>query len=437
MVRAFVVFCAALFVLVTFEVSARRHAGAGDVLQRVLHVAAGQQRVGAYTWLEDRGMAVKLAPAVPRQSWPRLLAGDAPDRGPVATGLWELGETGFRGLRETLEQQGAVFEASAAFRFAPRAYGEDVNASWTVVRLAGGRAGGVADFSVNDRKFAFVFAAEAGADARLLAHRDAVLAETVMLPGAVAGAVCPLLVEGRFAFVLPGWRRVGERFYSTVAGSWLGLRIFQVSEVDFPSLGALRNELEAQLSNAGFRAAVGEPAAVPGGSGFVREYYRDDDGYVQRVLYAKLASVYLVALMQAPTAQRDQLQARAAQFIASITPVEIGGQPVVHLPYFTEVRHVRCVAWQSGRQLVWGALFDDVRHAAVTWRQDDVEWHVAALRDGEVIAEKSGVTNSSRTLNPLVNADGRALALNGDWTGTLEVELKVGTHTARATVNVR
>jgi hypothetical protein len=411
-------------------------AGAADVLDRALGDSiAAQQRVGGYTWIEDCGIAVKLAPAPASTTWPRLLAGDAPE-GQGSAALWELGDTGFRGLQQRLESGGATFEASTAFRFRPRAYPAEITGNWTRVTLAGGRAAGVVDFAANDRKFAFVFASATG-DERLLARRDTVLHETLIMPGAKAGSAAPLLLEGRYAAVLPGWQRVGDRFYAKVGGGWLGLRMFQVAETDFVSMAGLQTALEGDLLAAGFKPASGNPARVAETSGFLREYSRPDDPYVQRVLYANLAGGYLVALMQAPIALRDHLEAHMAQFVASIARVDLGGMSGVPAPYFNEVRNVRCVAWQSGRQVIWGALFDDARHQPVAWRQDEVAWAITATREGEIVAQKSGATNSSRSLNPLVDADQRALAIPGDWTGPVELELKVGTQTARATVAMR
>ncbi len=436
MVRSFIAILAAFAVLVALPSGHPARAGAEDVLDRALGTAAATtQRVGGYTWLEDCGIATRLAPAPGGSAWPRLLAGDAPD-GQGSAALWELGDAGFRGLQQRLESGGATFEASTAFRFQPRVFPAEITGNWTRVTLAGGRVAGVVDFSVNERKFAFVFSA-IGGDDRLLARRDTVLHETMILPGVKAGSSAPLLLEGRYASVLPGWQRVGDRFYAKIGGGWLGLRMFQVAETDFVSMAALQTALESDLLAAGFKPASGSPATVADTSGFLREYSRPDDPYVQRVLYANLAGGYLVALMQAPIALRDHLESHMAQFVGSITRVDLGGSTGVPAPYFNEVRNVRCVAWQSGRQVNWGALFDDARHQPVAWRQDEVAWEITATREGEIVAQKSGATNSSRSLNPLVDADQRALAIPGDWIGPLELELKVGTQTARATVAIR
>lgn len=410
---------------------------AAQVLERALKPAAAHStRVGAYTWLEDYGIGIKLAPAVRRADHPRLLAGDSPDAQPVSTGLWDLGPDGTASIKRRLEAKGARFEAATGMDFSVRGQPGLVRGTWARIDLGSGRQAALLEFTVNERKLGLLFASEAGATGTLAGSRDALLRDTVILPGATEGSCSPLIMEGRYACVLPGWQRLGNRFYADVPGGWLGLRMFQVSESDHDSLDALLRSLEGDLTAANFRPAGGSRPMVAGVTAFLREYFRND-GYVQRVLYAKLGGGYLVALVQAPEGARDQLATRTDEFIAGITELGIeGGASAWPLP-FGQVQNLRLVAWQDGQRILWGALFDDTRRGQVLWRQDSVFWHIKAVRNGQIVAERTGYANSSRALNPLVDAEERQIEFTGDWAGQLELELEVGGLRTRATVSVR
>lgn len=411
--------------------------GAAQVLERALKPAAAQTtRIGAYTWLEDYGIGIKLAPAVRRAEYPRLLAGDSPDAQPVSTGLWDLGPDGASAIKKRLEAKGARFEAAAGMEFSVRGQPAVLRGMWARIDLGGGRQGALLDFTVNERKLGLLFANEAGAAGTLAGSRDALLRDAVMLAGATDGSCSPLIMEGRYACVLPGWQRLGNRFYADVPGGWLGLRLFQVSESDHESLDALLRSLEGDLTAANFRPAGGSRPVVAGVTAFLREYFRND-GYVQRVLYAKLGGGYLVALVQAPEGARDQLATRTDEFIAGITELGIGSEAGAWPLPFSPVQNLRLTAWQDGQRILWGALFDDTRRGQVLWRQDSVFWHIKAVRNGQIVAERTGYANSSRALNPLVDAEARQIEFTGDWSGQLELELEVGGLRTRATVNVR
>lgn len=410
---------------------------AESVIRRALKTAPAEvSRVGAYTWLEDYGIGVKLAPAARQADFPRLLAGDAPENQAIATALWDLGPDGVAALKRNMEAKGARFESGTGLSLRPKAFPQDIAGHWTRVDLGGGRNAGVLDFTANGFNFALVFSAEAGAEAGLPAFRETFLRDFVLLPGMQPGSCAPLIFEGRYACVLKGWQRVGERFYATVNQSWLGLRLFHVAETDHESLDALTTALETELTAASFRPAPGSRPDVAGTQAFLREYYRED-GYVQRILYARLNGGYLVALAQAPVGLRDQLTVQVGEFVAGITPLEFGGVGATRPLYFNDVRNVRIVAWQDGRRVLWGALFDDGRRQQVLWRQDDVAWNVRAVRNGEIIASRNGLANSSKALNPLVDAELRALDLMGEWTGALELELEVAGERSKTTLNVR
>ncbi|MBX3461501.1 MAG: hypothetical protein KF696_16270 [Planctomycetes bacterium] len=410
---------------------------AAQVLERALKPAAGQTaRVGAFTWLEDCGIGIKLAPAARRNELPRLLAGSAPDGQPVATGLWELGPDGVAALKRRLEAKGARFEAATGTSFPVRGMPGEIKGNWSRLDLGNGRAGAMLDFVANGRAFALLFSGEAGGSGALLTARDTLLRDMVILPGAVDGSCAPLIMDGRYACVLPGWRRVGSRFYTDVNGGWVGLRLFEVSDADHDSLDALLRSLEGDLTAANFRPAGGSRPLVAGVTAFLREYFRND-GYVQRVLYAKLGGGYLVALLQAPESVRDQLALQTEQFVSSITTLDLGGGATAWPMPFSTAQNTRIVAWQDGRRVLWGALFDDARRAQVLWRQDSVFWHIKAVRNDEIVAERTGYANSSRALNPLVDAEPRMLELPGEWTGQLQLEFEVGGMRTRATVQIR
>lgn len=418
-------------------IPARAPTSAEAVLERALQSLPGSvARVGAFTWLEDCGIGVRLAPAPPEQGLPRLLAGDAADGKPVITTLYELGDGGFGVLQSRLEQRGGRLEATAAFEFEPRVFGAGISGNWTIITMEDGAAAALLDFAANGRRFAFMFRAQPGAEGSLPAYRDATLRDFILAPGVVSGARAPLLLEGRYAAVLDGWHAVGPRHYATTDGGWLGLRIFQVAESDFESLDALQRALEAELAAARFRPTPATRPEVAGTEGFLRVYFRDD-GFLQRILYAKLDDGYIVALMQAPEAMTDELAARADRLAAGIVALGVD-LPAGPAPMpFSAVAAVRCTAWQDGRRVMWGAAFDDARRRQALWRQDDIPWSITATFEGETVATLQGTANSSKALNPLVDTAARALEIPGEWTGRLDLELEVAGIKARAIVVVR
>jgi hypothetical protein len=130
--------------------------------------------------------------------------------------------------------------------------------------------------------------------------------------------------------------------------------------------------------------------------------------------------------LQAPEALRTTLSDEMDQFSRSLQTTGIGGSVGASTLFFSHVRNVRCLAWQNGRRVQWGALFDDSRQQPVIWRQDGIEWNIQMTKGGQMIREREGKVNSSRALNPLADADLRELALPDGFEGDVELQLTVG-----------
>src|SRR5690606_18301948 len=144
------------------------------------------------------------------------------------------------------------------------------------------------------------------------------------------------------------------------------------------------------LESAGFRPTPATRPDVAGTSGFMRVYFRDD-GFLQRILYAKLNGGYIVALMQAPEAMNDELASRAERLAAGIVALEVDVPGVASPLPCSAIAAVRCTAWQDGRRVMWGALFDDARRRHALWRQDSIAWSISASHAGESVAVLEGV----------------------------------------------
>jgi hypothetical protein len=399
-------------------------ASAEDVVTRALDgsIQSAALQVGNYTWIEEAGIGVQLPAAPYTSTWPRMLAGRTLDES-RSIALYELGEDGFARLKANLEGAGATLAGSEAWPFRPRRYPEELAAQRTRLRLSDGRGGFIVDWRASDRHFAVV-AVDAGADA---AGRrvDELLRELVQVGRLGPDGIAPLLFQGRYTCVLNGWSQDGERFRRRTQQGWMSLRVFQVSLTEFDSLGRLQLELEARLKDAGFDRSAGMKPPILGTEGFVGEYF-GKDGFVQRIAYARLEGGYLIALMQAPEGQRATLGAQMDAFTQSLQSSGLNSVTGPVPLYFTQVRSIRCLAWHDGGRVLWGVLFDDSRQQPVLWRQDGVEWEIRMTRGSEIIRGAAGVVNSSRALNPLVDAETRALELPQDFKGDVELALTIG-----------
>lgn len=384
-----------------------------------------------YCWLEDCGIGAPLAPVpVPGGEYPRLLAGDGGGKGGAA--LYETGPDGTGALVAKLTSAGAKAGTPAEISIAPRA-GATIKGTSTPMQYADGAAV-VAGWQSAGRNFALlVRGLEADSAA---ARRDELLRQLVTLPGVGDGAMAPLLIEGRYAAVLDGWKRSGSRFYRAVGDQWLGLRMFAIDDTAYADIAALQLDVEAKLIRARFRRSAGSRPKVAGADAFLGEYY-GSEGYVQRILYARLEGAYLVALMQGPEAARDEMGAQSEALARGIMRVNLERADAAGDLPFDRVRTLRCAAWQEGRRVVWGALFDDARGQPMLWRQGGVEWTVKATKGGQPLVEKAGRTGSSRDLNPLVDAQSRALELPADAAGEIELALEVGGRRASMRIELR
>lgn len=425
---------AALALLASRSLSIR----AEDVVAKALldSAPAAAEMRGEVSWLEDYGIGIKLTP-VPLVSdeYPRLLAGEAPASATVSAALYDCGPGGSAALLERLQSRGAKAQGSILIDFTPRASAQKLQGRSTALQLEGNRSGLLVDFTNAGRSLALLLKTD-GSSALLGPRRDQLLREMTVLSGAGAPSVSPLLLDGRYACALPHWRRSGERFHFAAGDGWLGLRVFSVALAEHTDLAALQLDLEARLEKAGFRRSAGRRPRVAGTEGFLGEYF-GGDGFVQRILYAKLEGGYLVALMQGPEVAREDLARESETLANGIVRVDLAPPTDSYAAFFGRVRAVRCLAWQDGRRVLWGALFDDGRQQPVTWRQEGIEWQIQLTQGGQVIEDRAGVAASSRDLNPLVDVAARAVTLRNDARGEMELLLRVGSERTTTRITLR
>jgi hypothetical protein len=292
----------------------------------------------------------------------------------------------------------------------------------------------VIDWSSEDRGFALVVIDTTADQASRRA--DELLREIIQVKGVGSNAIAPLFFQGRYTAVLDGWNREGDRLRKRVQGGWLSLRIFQVPLTDFEKLVRLQAELETKLEAAGFKRSTGLRPDIAGGEGFVGQYHSTDT-FVQRIALAKLEGGYIVALMQAPESHLSTLSEEMDLFARSLQPTGIGGTSGPGVLYFHRVGKVRCLAWQDGRRVLWGALFDDGRQQPAIWRQNDIRWSIQLTKGGQMVKAREGESNSSRALNPLVDPELRALELPEGFKGDVELSLTIEGERATTRITIK
>jgi hypothetical protein len=393
------------------------------VLDRMLAGApATIQRAGGYVWLEEAGIGVQLHAAPASTGYPRLLAGDHTGR--VRQALYELDPESPGALRTALADEGYRFEPPRSFQFRPRVFGSELEANLHIAEHRDERLAHVVEFEANGRRFAVLVRGEGAESGPVAGRRDTLLSNLVLLPGAAAGSMSPLLIEGRYACALRGWGRSGERYFKAVEDEWMALRFFTADHRDYLGADQLRLALEAELERADYRRAAGERPEIAGSLGYMHEYFRDD-GLIQRIVYVRLEGAYLVAMFQAPAALRDTLRTEVDTVLASMRPVGMRLQaPEFRLPY-SVVRNIRALAWREGERIHWGALFDDTRQQPVVWREEGIEWEATLYQDGVPVNSRSGRASSSRALNPLTSDDARQFSVPVG-SADLEVEITIG-----------
>lgn len=408
---------------------------AEDVVARALDASTSGAtvQVGNYTWIEEAGIGLQLPPAPPSKDFPRMLAGKTYD-GTRSAALWELGPQGFSALKTRLEKEGVSFSGSEPSVWRPRQYPTDLSIQTTNLTFSDARRGVMMDWGVSGRHFAVVVVDSSfdAADRKL----SEVVRELVLLEDVEKDGIAPLLFQGRYACVLNGWQRDGERLRRREEQGWLSLRVFQIAATDFESVGRLQFELESKLKDAGFDRSAGLKPTIVNNEGFVGEYF-GKDGFVQRIAYAKLEGGYMVALMQAPEALRSTLTAEMDKFARTLQASGLNGATGPAPLYFHQVSRIRVHAWQDGGKVMWGVLFDDSRQQPVLWRQDAVAWKVVMQRGTETIREDFGEANSSRALNPLVDSDLRALPLPENFTGDVDITVTVGGLSAKTRLTLK
>ena len=422
---AFAIFLIEAVIIMSVVSYAPPQIHAGGVIERALDASTDTTAVsiGDYTWIEDCGIGVPLPPApLTSGAFPRLLAGKWVDATRSAA-LWELGADGFTTLQRKLEGDGAVFSGSQSYTFRPRSYPNDLAAKRSNISFSSGKHGVVIDWAASGRNFAVVIV-DATAEQATRRSED-LLREFVLIPGVETDTIAPLMFQGRYTCVLKGWSREADRLRKRTRQGWFSLRFFQVPNSEFENVGRLQFELESKLDAAGFKRSAGLKPTIAGEEAFVGEYF-GSDGFVQRIAYARLNGGYLVALMQAPESQRAALSDEMDGLTRSLQVTGIGAATGPAVLYFNRVRNVRCLAWQDGRRVLWGALFDDSRKQPVLWRQDKIRWNIQLTLNGQMVREREGDANTSRALNPLVDAELRALDLPEGIKGDVELALDVG-----------
>ncbi|MCA8913797.1 MAG: hypothetical protein KDB90_00195 [Planctomycetes bacterium] len=433
---AFAVFLLEAVIITAVVMHSPQQVNASDIVTRALDASMDGMAVavGDYTWVEDGGVGVRLPPApLTEGAYPRLLAAKWVDA-TRSSALWELGPQGFTSLQHKLEADGATFSGSENYPWRPRGYPVELVAHRTPVAFTSGRRGLIVDWSATERSFAIVVVDSTADQASRRA--DDLLREVTQIKGVGPDAIAPLFFQGRYTAVLDGWKREDSRVRKRVQNAWLSLRVFQVPVTEFENAGRLQFELENKLDAAGFKRSAGLKPSIAGVEGFVGEYY-GNDGFVQRIAYVRLDGGYLVALMQGPESLRGAVGEEMDAFTRTLQQTGISGPTGPGVLYFNRVGKVRCLAWQDGRRVLWGAFFDDGRQQPALWRQEGVGWNIQLTQGGQMIREREGEANTSRALNPLVDPELRALDLPEGFTGDVELALKIGSERATTRITIR
>ncbi|MCC6573354.1 MAG: hypothetical protein IT462_06130 [Planctomycetes bacterium] len=378
-------------------------------------------RIGDYAWLERDGIAIKLVAAPgPRKGGHWLIAGEVMIGRP-SIGLYRLA-TDATTLRDNLAAKGAVFGAASAFTFRDRAQ-VAVNGQSTPFAVANGAPGLLSAFGIGAFNYALVQTATS-ASTDLVARRQDLLGDMYVLPGMKAGSIAPLFDDGRYAGRLDEFERDGEAFVKRNVRGRMLLQTFVLNRGNMDDIAVLQRELEDRFKKQEIRRTLGNRVTVAEQEGFVGEYFHAQGGDMLRVIYAPIADGYVIVVVSGPDATRDDLKAEADAFAASVVQLPLPPAPEHMLP-LASARTVRLVAWQDGAKLMWGVSFDDNAGRQVLWREPGTRWDAKLTLEGAAPDTKAGQANSSRELNPLVDAEYRAFRVpaEGRIAGKLEFNL--------------
>jgi hypothetical protein len=346
---------------------------------------------GGYHWLEEAGLGVPLAPALPEPGEAtRLLAGGASGRAQL--GLWALPEASIEPLvarwAEHEPRPGPPRNASFVARSGR------VEASLVQILLSRGRAASVCLFTAGAWHFA---ASAVSSDAKDAQDELDLLLKRLVIAGAGSGQIVPLIGQGRYGVRLSGWRREGAGFERREGRHPVSLRLFTVARPDFASIDALLREVERgepdlRRTDAATLTVLDRPV-------FSAQYFTP--GHASRFLYFEFEQVYVVAVFHGSEAVLEPLRRLSQEFAAAVFKTGLEPEAPPAAGDFTQVARVRVVGYRAGERFHWGCLFDDARGEPVFWRRA-VNWRMTLTAPGgRRIAEASGVAESSRQLNPL------------------------------------
>ncbi|GIK54047.1 MAG: hypothetical protein BroJett014_30200 [Planctomycetota bacterium] len=397
-----------------------------DFASTLARASAGAevQRLGAYHWLEGEGLATRLPPAplAPGKGL-ALIAGEQNTRTGVA--LWRLDERGVEALRLRLRAS----LAPARDYNGLNGLGEAVAGKSHSFTLESGARGLLTVFAFGKRAYALVLSAPGGVGEDLELRRDAVLADLWPLAPTADDQLGLLLLEGRFAGLVSGYERAGRRLHRRAGRLLLSLSLFALSPREYGSRDALQVALEEKLRERGLRRTGGVTLPVAGSEAYCGEYFAP--GTILRVLYAELGGDYLVGLWQGPESARELLRLDAEAFALSLKAADLPNADRPRPRPLAEATRLEVMAWQEGRRLSFGALFDTL------WIESGVKYEARLTQNGRTLATALGSADASFELNPLGPAGPRSLNLPGDARGEAMFELKVGSLNASLRVTLK
>lgn len=392
---------------------------------RSLHAADTSLRVGDYSWLENDGLAVKLAPAP--LAAPKGLALLATDvrAGRASVALWRLDS---RGMAPLVKQLGANVQATRDFSTIS-ANDVAVSGKQTEFTLTIGVRGQLSVFTLGRVEYALVITAPGGVGDDLAQRRDETLAQIYVVIAPEEGLLAPLLVEGRFAGRLKGYARNGRRFEMRAPRGWISASLLTVAGGEFGSRDALQFELEQRLKAQGLRRTGGDtPSGNWGIEMYCGQYFTQ--GHITRIVYAKLGDDFLVAVFHGHESARELLEQESMSFGKSLRPTGLPQNAPPPRPTLSQAGTMEISAWQEGTTLHWGALFER------PWRENNVAFEAKISQNGKTLTSASGAADSSLEFNPL-GPNPRTLNLLPEFKGEVLLDVRVGTLSASLRVTLR